>query len=158
MAAESDKTYLADSAEFCSTDHLSDDAVVAFVDEVLPRHVQIRVERHIAQCPDCCALVIAQREASETLKAADQVGTPLYLREKLAQIPQEAALLDRIADKEGEEAALQFAQDHGLIVATYITGEPLRLRSELQTLVISLRRSTRDIMRKVADVWRKGIQ
>lgn len=147
----------APTPEFFSTDHLSPDAVVAFVDDALPAHVRIRVERHIAQCPECCAMVAAQRDAQETIRAAEAVGTPGSLREKLARIPDEAAILERIAAEEGEEAALQYAEDHGLVAASYIFDEPCRLRSEWHTLVVRFRRSTRGFIHKWLELWRRGM-
>lgn len=143
--------------EFFSTDHLSADAIVAFVDDALPAHVRVRVERHIAECPECCALVAAQREARETIRSAEAVGTPGNLREKLAQIPNEAAILEKIAAEEGEEAALRYAEEHDLVAARYIFEEPPKLRLEWQTFVVRFRRSTRSFFHKWVELWRRGL-
>ncbi|GEM_PF-482308 len=143
--------------DFFSTDHLSADAVVAFVDDALPRHVRIRVERHITECPECCALVNAQREIRETIQSAETIGTPGSLREKLARIPNETALLEKIIAEEGEEAALRYAQEHNLSVTSYLFDEPSPIRSEIQMFVVRFRRTTRGFLHKWLELWRRGM-
>ena len=53
------------TASFGSTEHLSEEAITAYVDDAMPSYVRIRTERHLHDCPECRALVEEQAQARE---------------------------------------------------------------------------------------------
>jgi hypothetical protein len=73
-------------------DHLSQDAVVAFVDDELSAAAHTRAERHVADCGECAAEVVAQRQVRSALRAADEPQVPAWLLNKLGSIPQDTDL------------------------------------------------------------------
>lgn len=73
-------------------DHLSLDAAVAFVDDELSAAAHSRAERHIEECDECAAEVVAQRQVRAALRAADEPCVPSSLLSKLGSIPREAEL------------------------------------------------------------------
>lgn len=75
--------------EFSSTEHVSAEAVAAYVDSELSPSAAKRAETHLAQCPECAADVAAQRVASERVRgaeAAEGIHAPRSLVDRLAQI------------------------------------------------------------------------
>jgi hypothetical protein len=73
-------------------DHLSLDAVVAFVDDELSAAAHSRAERHVAECGECAAEVVAQRQVRSALRSADEPHVPSWLLSKLGSIPQDTDL------------------------------------------------------------------
>jgi anti-sigma factor RsiW len=73
-------------------DHLSLDAVVAYVDEELAPGARTRADDHLARCPECAAEVVAQRQARTALRAAHAPRLPSSLLRTLRAIPVEAEL------------------------------------------------------------------
>jgi anti-sigma factor RsiW len=73
-------------------DHLSQDAVVAFVDGELSEGAHGRATRHVAHCPDCAVEVHAQRQVRAALRHADEPSMPASLLSMLRSIPQDAEL------------------------------------------------------------------
>jgi anti-sigma factor RsiW len=73
-------------------DHLSSDAIVAFVDDELAHGPHERATRHLAQCPECAAQVVAQGQARSALRAADCPSLPSSLLSSLRSIPQDTDL------------------------------------------------------------------
>ncbi|MCF7551136.1 anti-sigma factor [Pseudonocardia sp. WMMC193] len=73
-------------------DHLSLDAVVAYVDDELSAAAHTRAEQHLADCGECSAEVVAQRQVRSALRAADEPRVPDWLRTKLGSIPQDTDL------------------------------------------------------------------
>jgi anti-sigma factor RsiW len=73
-------------------DHLSLDAIVAYVDDELAAGAHHRAEAHLACCPDCRAEVVAQRQARTALRAAGGPQLPSSLLHTLRAIPVEAEL------------------------------------------------------------------
>lgn len=73
-------------------DHLSLDAVVAYVDDELTAGPHQRAETHLAHCPDCRAEVVAQRQARAALRTAGCPLLPSSLMNALRCIPVEAEL------------------------------------------------------------------
>jgi anti-sigma factor RsiW len=73
-------------------DHLSSDAVVAFVDEELAQGAYLRASQHLARCQECAAQVVAQGQARSALRTADCPSLPSSLLNSLRSIPQDADL------------------------------------------------------------------
>src|SRR5690349_7369312 len=80
------------SAPNWGVDHLSQDAVVAFVDDELSLAAHERGAAHVASCGECAAEVVAQRQVRSALRAADEPHVPSALLSMLRNIPQEAEL------------------------------------------------------------------
>lgn len=74
--------------QFSSTDHLSTEAVAAYVDGELPMKAHLRAGSHLAVCPQCCAEVDAQTQARVALRDSGPLAAPSTLMGLLAQIPQ----------------------------------------------------------------------
>lgn len=73
-------------------DHLSTDAIVAFVDGELAHGPHARATQHLAECHECAAQVVAQGQARSALRAAQCPSLPSSLLSSLRSIPQDADL------------------------------------------------------------------
>jgi anti-sigma factor RsiW len=73
-------------------DHLSLDAIVAYVDDELAAGAHHRADTHLACCLDCRAEVVAQRQARAALRTAGGPALPSSLLHTLRAIPVEAEL------------------------------------------------------------------
>lgn len=73
-------------------DHLSLEAVVAFVDGELAPGPHARAVQHLERCPECTAQVGSQRQARSALRTAGGPSLPSTLLSSLRAIPQEAEL------------------------------------------------------------------
>lgn len=71
---------------FSSTDHLSPEAVAAFVDNELSTAAYRRAQQHLAQCPECHDEVAAQRGAAQRVRGlcGEDVRAPRSLVAKLS--------------------------------------------------------------------------
>lgn len=80
------------SGRFGSTDHLSAEAVAAYVDGELSMTAHLRAGRHLADCDQCRADVDAQRQARGVIRrcGCGSPGMPDSLRGLLAAIPNAA--------------------------------------------------------------------
>ncbi|TRW79313.1 RNA polymerase subunit sigma-70 [Mycolicibacterium sp. 018/SC-01/001] len=76
--------------EFRSTEHLSTEAVAAYVDGELRMSAHLRAAHHMSMCPECAMEVDTQRQAREVLRDACPVAMPSTLLGLLSQIPQHA--------------------------------------------------------------------
>ncbi len=76
---------------FRSTEHLSTEAVAAYVDGELPMAAFQRADEHLIRCPQCRAEVDAQRAASTRLRQSGEITIPASLLGQLSRIPQEAS-------------------------------------------------------------------
>ena len=74
--------------QFSSTDHLSVEAVAAYVDGELPMKAHLRAAGHLGRCPQCSAEVDAQSQARDALRDCRPVNMPSTLMGLLAAIPQ----------------------------------------------------------------------
>ena len=54
--------------QFGSTEHLSTEAIAAFVDGELRMNAHLRAAHHLSLCPECAAEVEAQRQARAALR------------------------------------------------------------------------------------------
>lgn len=77
-----------------SEQHLTPDAIVAFVDGELSPVAHDRASAHVAKCPRCAAEVSAQRSAQAAVRAADTPGISNRLMASLCAIPQQVELPD----------------------------------------------------------------
>jgi len=83
-----DEAALEAPRQFSSTDHLSAEAVAAFVDGELPMKAHLRASSHLSACAQCSAEVEAQGQARAALRDCRPVTMPSTLMGLLSQIPQ----------------------------------------------------------------------
>lgn len=87
--------------QFGSTEHLSTEAVAAFVDGELRMTAHLRAAHHVSMCPDCAAEIEAQRQARSALRDSCPIDIPTNLLGMLAQIPHQT---DDEADQSASDA------------------------------------------------------
>ena len=75
---------------FGSTEHLSTEAIAAFVDGELRMGAHLRAAHHLSLCPDCSAEVDAQGQARAALRDSCPIVIPSALLGMLSQIPHHA--------------------------------------------------------------------
>jgi hypothetical protein len=80
------------AAEVRAEQHLSLDAVVAFVDGELSLGAHERAAAHVVSCPSCSTEVLAQRQARAAVQSADTPAVPTSLLAALQAIPHFAPL------------------------------------------------------------------
>lgn len=73
-------------------DHLSSEAIVAFVDGELAPGPHTRATEHLGECPECTVHVLAQAQARAALRTARCPSTPSALLSSLRSIPQDTEL------------------------------------------------------------------
>ncbi|TFV54502.1 RNA polymerase subunit sigma-70 [Mycobacterium sp. PS03-16] len=73
--------------QFGSTEHLSIEAVAAFVDGELRMTAHMRAATHLSMCPQCAAEVEAQSQARAALRDSRPIAVPTSLLGLLSQIP-----------------------------------------------------------------------
>jgi anti-sigma factor RsiW len=83
-----DESALSAPRQFSSTDHLSVEAVAAYVDGELPMKAHLRAGSHLSLCPQCASEVEAQGQARAALRDCRPVTMPSTLMGLLSQIPQ----------------------------------------------------------------------
>ncbi|OBG85575.1 RNA polymerase subunit sigma-70 [Mycobacterium sp. E136] len=76
--------------QFGSTEHLSTEAIAAFVDGELRLTPHLRAAHHLSLCPQCAAEVDAQRQARAALRESRPVAVPSSLLGLLSEIPHHA--------------------------------------------------------------------
>ena len=74
------------------SDHLSSDAIVAFVDGELAHGPRIRAAQHLQECAECSAQVVTQGQARTAVRVAPCPSLPMALLSRLGSIPQDTAL------------------------------------------------------------------
>ncbi|MGV0633352.1 anti-sigma E factor RseA [Mycolicibacillus trivialis] len=77
--------------QFSSTEHLSTEAIAAFVDGELRMNAHLRAAHHLSLCPQCAAEVEGQSRARAALRESGPVQIPRNLLGLLAQIPETPA-------------------------------------------------------------------
>lgn len=77
---------------FGSTEHLSTEAVAAYVDGELRMNAYMRAATHLSQCGECASDIEAQRQAREALRDSYPVDPPTSLVCRLTQIPFSSSL------------------------------------------------------------------
>lgn len=73
--------------QFGSTEHLSTEAIAAFVDGELRMNAHLRAAHHISLCPECAIEVEDQRRARAALRDSNPIRIPSTLLGLLSQIP-----------------------------------------------------------------------
>lgn len=73
-------------------DHLSSEAVVAYLDDELDARPYGRAARHLAECPECAEHVVAQDQARSALRSAHSPRLPSSLMNSLRSIPHDVEL------------------------------------------------------------------
>jgi hypothetical protein len=76
--------------QFGSTEHLSTEAIAAFVDGELRMTAHLRAAHHLSLCPQCAAEVEAQSQARAALRDSCPIAIPSSLLGLLSQIPYHA--------------------------------------------------------------------
>ncbi|MCV7280383.1 RNA polymerase subunit sigma-70 [Mycolicibacterium flavescens] len=94
--------------QFGSTEHLSTEAIAAFVDGELRLTPHLRAANHLSQCPQCAAEVNAQRQARAALRDSCPIVVPSSLLGLLSEIPHHAP-----PEPPAESQPPQFAEDAG---------------------------------------------
>jgi anti-sigma factor RsiW len=77
---------------FGSTEHLSTEAIAAFVDGELRMSAHLRAAHHMSLCPQCSAEVDAQGQARAALRDSCPIVIPTKLLGALSEIPRHAPL------------------------------------------------------------------
>lgn len=90
--------------QFGSTEHLSSEAIAAFVDGELRMTAHLRAAHHMSLCPQCSAEVDAQGQARAALRDSCPIIVPSSLLGALSEIPRHAPL-----DSSNEDLSSQFA-------------------------------------------------
>ena len=75
------------SRQFGSTEHLSTEAIAAFVDGELRMSAHLRAAHHLSLCPQCAAEVDDQSRARAALRDSHPIRVPTALLGLLTQIP-----------------------------------------------------------------------
>lgn len=75
---------------FGSTEHLSTEAIAAFVDGELRMTAHLRAAHHLSLCSECAAEVDAQGQARTALRDSCPISIPSALLGTLSQIPHHA--------------------------------------------------------------------
>jgi hypothetical protein len=88
--------------QFGSTEHLSIEAIAAFVDGELRMNAHLRAAHHISLCPDCAAEVDGHRRARAALRDSHPIRIPSTLLGLLSQIPHCPPEDDRGAQQNGQ--------------------------------------------------------
>lgn len=73
--------------QFGSTEHLSTEAIAAFVDGELRMTAHLRAAHHLSLCPECAVEVDAQYQARSALRDSRPVAIPSSLLGMLSEIP-----------------------------------------------------------------------
>lgn len=74
--------------QFNSTEHLSTEAIAAFVDGELQMKAHLRAGHHLSICAQCAGEVEAQGQARSALRDSRPVSMPSSLMSLLSAIPQ----------------------------------------------------------------------
>lgn len=72
--------------QFSSTEHLSTEAVAAFVDGELRMNAHLRAAHHLSLCQDCAAEVEYQNRARSALRDSQPISIPSTLLGTLVQL------------------------------------------------------------------------
>lgn len=98
---------------FGSTEHLSTEAIAAFVDGELRMSAHLRAGHHMSLCPQCSAEVEAQGQARAALRDSCPIVVPTSLLGALSQIPHRSPVEPPVkpVDSPVQDVASQFAAD-----------------------------------------------
>jgi hypothetical protein len=97
------------SRQFGSTEHLSVEAIAAFVDGELRMNAHLRAAHHLSLCPECAAEVDGQGRARAALRDSRPISIPSALLGLLSDIPHcspddsTTQTPDRFADRDARD-------------------------------------------------------
>jgi hypothetical protein len=91
--------------QFGSTEHLSSEAIAAFVDGELRMTAHLRAAHHMSLCPQCSAEIDAQGQARTALRDSCPIVVPSSLLGALSQIPHRASAIPPVDDASSQFAA-----------------------------------------------------
>ncbi len=100
------------SRRFGSTEHLSIEAIAAFVDGELRMNAHLRAAHHLSLCPQCAAEVDDHSRARAALRDSHPIRIPSTLLGLLSEIPHSpsdappdhaAPMSDRFADGDARD-------------------------------------------------------
>jgi hypothetical protein len=96
------------SRRFGSTEHLSIEAIAAFVDGELRMNAHLRAAHHLSLCPQCAAEVDDHSRARAALRDSNPIRMPSSLLGLLSEIPhyphEEAApLSDALSERDARD-------------------------------------------------------
>lgn len=97
--------------QFGSTEHLSTEAIAAFVDGELRMNAHLRAAHHLSLCPDCAGEVDAQHQARSALRDSRPIHIPSSLLGMLADIPQQAIANPSAPAAPGPDPSDKLAED-----------------------------------------------
>ncbi len=95
--------------QFGSTEHLSVEAIAAFVDGELRMNAHLRAAHHLSLCPQCATEVEDQSRARAALRDSHPIRIPSTLLGMLADIPQwsdddsATQVSERFADRDAQD-------------------------------------------------------
>ncbi|QUR68533.1 anti-sigma E factor RseA [Mycobacterium spongiae] len=100
--------------QFRSTEHLSTEAIAAFVDGELRMNAYLRAAHHLSLCPQCAAEVDDQSRARSALRDSHPIRIPSALLGLLSEIPRHpseaaaddapAPVTDRFVEGDGRDS------------------------------------------------------
>jgi len=99
---------------FGSTEHLSVEAIAAFVDGELRMNAHLRAAHHLSLCQQCAVEVEDQIRARTALRDSQPIRTPSALLGMLADIPHSSPddttsqMPDRFADRDARDQRKRF--------------------------------------------------
>src|SRR6202165_6074410 len=88
--------------EFGSTEHLSTEAIAAFVDGELRMNAHLPAAHHLSVCPQCATEVEAQRQSGAALLDSCPIVIPSSLLGLMSQIQDPAPKAQSDADRHPE--------------------------------------------------------
>ena len=114
--------------------HLSDEAVAAFADDVLTGLARDRAQRHTSACPECNHAVAVQREAVWALRTAPAPSLPIGLLDRLREVPVTTPIrhVPSHVDEHGTTMFATFAAP-----AAFVPAQPLGRRGRGVTLAVA---------------------
>lgn len=80
---------------FTSTDHLSPEAVAAYVDDALPTSGRHRASIHLDRCPQCRDEIRQQEQVRRALRGSGPIQMPAELKSKLSGIAEDGRQASR---------------------------------------------------------------
>jgi hypothetical protein len=100
--------------------HLSDEAIAAFADDVLTGHARERARRHTTSCAECNYAVLIQREAVLALRSAAAPSLPSGLLDRLRDVPATTPIrrVPTALDEHGTAMFATFAAPAAALVPT----------------------------------------
>jgi len=96
---------------FRSTEHLSIEAIAAFVDGELRMNAHLRAAHHLSLCPECAAEVEDQGRARAALRDSHPIRIPSNLLGLLSEIPHYPSSDDETAPEAPDRSRDRDARD-----------------------------------------------